>query len=307
MVEIAPLLAAGTVQTFFESDETRRWADSQSAEIATSLTSVVGEFDDDLWQAFEALYLRGLHPKLRGLWHLMRQGGDPDDKAIEDAIRAEHPDIAAAFIEIAEHATTESIAESLLDVVAHTAAAIRQLGGRHDLLLPADVPAMLRKPLGPELGSLDTRRLESLGRVAVPRIDGLGVSDVVAIRRNSDAFELWRSRLSIALDRAHGIAEESGSDLDTRRVIAETLEDARQAVAGESRNLPSRLTSQEGVLGFVASVVGAAVGGFTSGASGIAAGSAGAALSTLLTAAFRPASGVPGYIRRHYVVFDERL
>jgi hypothetical protein len=58
------------------------------------------------------------------------------------------------------------------------------------------------------------------------------------------------------------------------------------------------------VLGFAAGAIGAAAGGLSAGATGAASAVAGAAITSILTAAFRPLATPPGYIRRHYVVFD---
>jgi hypothetical protein len=175
-----------------------------------------------------------LHPKLQELWHIVRSGGEPNDELLHQAIAADRPELAEALIEIVEDLQPSVIAETILDVVAHTLGDIRQLGGQHDLLLPADLEPLLAaaRPAGIDL---DSGRLQALASVEVPGLEGLQVEDAVAIRQASEAFEQWRARLSIALDRSRAVAAEQGGYLDSRRVIAETMADARAALFDEQR------------------------------------------------------------------------
>lgn len=301
LVEIGPLLQTGVVETFFATSETRAWADHVENELAPIAS---GESRDEISRAFEALYVEGLSPKLQELWRVVRRGGEPSDELLHEAIASEPIEIVEPFIEIARDLPRSAVAETVFAALAQSLGAVRQLGGSHDLLVPAGVLELLLAAAPPAGVPLDWRRLQALSGIDVPNIEQLRVEDAVAIRQQSEAFELWRSRLSIGLDRARMVATEAGDYEDAARVIAETLADAQDRLLVECRDSPV-LARERGLVRFVAGALGAAVGGLSGGAAGAALGAVGVAVTSVFTAAFAPANRVPAHIRRHYVVFDE--
>lgn len=293
MNEVAPLLAARIVETFFPSAASAAWAEQAQGRLALDADA------DEAYDAFEALVVDGLHPKLGDFWRSLR-AGVVDERLLEEAFGSEQPHAAAAFIAIVEQLTPQAMAENAAGVLAHALAGVVQLGGHHDLLLPT--PLFERMLLAGAPGGLDGARLRRLVALEVPRLDDLQVEDIVAIRAQSDAFALWRTRLSAALDRARAA---NVNDDDSRRLVAESLLDARAALFDEVARSRRLSGLRRGVVSFAAGALGGAVGASEGGPSGVSLAAAGALASTIVSAAFSR-NALPGFLRRHYVVFDAK-
>lgn len=191
----------------------------------------------------------------------------------------------------------QAVIDNAADMVASAVLAVEGLGGFYDLLCPSPLFAKMLF-----LGTSDPThelRLHELGRVAVPGIGDLDVTDAVRIRQSSDAFALWRDQLSDALAHAHHIRQTQGADADTSTAVRELIAEARTSLHREARR--SRLLNTTNPLAFVAGALGGAIAGAPGGAVGTAFGAVGGTLGPLVQAVLNTRR-VPGYVDRHYLV-----
>jgi uncharacterized membrane protein len=126
------------------------------------------------------------------------------------------------------------------------------------------------------------------------------------MRAESEAFDLWRTRLSLGLERARSLRAEFGTEVDVVTVVAEVLADARAAVFHEVERSRTLSSAARASLGFVAGAIAGATSNATGGSASIATGAAGGVLGAILQALIVAGDPVPGFVRRHYVVFDRR-
>src|SRR4051812_22943062 len=82
--------------------------------------------------------------------------------------------------------------DNIIDCLAVTLDDLEALGGEADFYAPTRLFARLLLAPTAEPSDVDAVRLRELGRLDVPRLDELDWRDLVSIRRNDDAFELWR-------------------------------------------------------------------------------------------------------------------
>ncbi|MEZ0579276.1 hypothetical protein [Nocardioides sp. MH1] len=298
MVEVSELLDEGVVETYFVPTEDRRQtglAQRMRSSLAAGPLSV-----DDVWDAFEANYIDGLKPSLRELWKRIRSGDRaPSMDLVEETAEAD-VEMLRIFVDVVASLRPSAVIDNTVQIVASALEDVSLLGWRPDVMCNSRLHAQLLY-----LGTDDPvarQRIDELAATAVPRLDGLAVSDVVKIRRLSDAFEQWRTDLSLGLDRAHSARAELGDGVDVAALIAETLQVARRGLTDEARNLTP---ATPGYVGFAAGALGGAVGGVLDGLSGVALGAAGSVAGSIASGLHGLTQrDVRGVLQRHYVLFD---
>ena len=298
LAEIAPLVDAGVVQTFFRPRETWNRTVLDGAALARS-GFVVSE--NEVWDAFEAAFVDGLGPELQELWRRVRAGDrEPPLSLVEQSMAGPDREVVEVFIGVLAELRPSAVVENALSIVSESLMDLAGLGNPFDLLCPTPLFARLALTGDPR----DDLRLFELVSIDVPRIDSLLVQDAVAIRNSSEAFAVWRARLSAGLERARADRIEFGSAVDGAGVVSESLADARAGLFGEverSRTLSSRVRAS---LLFAAGALGGAVGNSTGGTFASVVGASGGVLGAICELLVQRGDPVPGYLRRHYVVFD---
>jgi hypothetical protein len=300
--EIAPLLRRGVVQTFYgrDSDET---AVSVAALIGSAIKRGESGFDDEsVWRTFEEEYVSQLSPGLQETWRQIRSGNpDPPIEPIEEAARAD-VEVVETFVEVVTSIRPQAIIDNAIGVVAETVADSKALGGRFDILCPTRLYAQLMFVGEPD--PVHSLRVRELARVEIPTIENLLVEDVISIRQTSEAFALWRARLSLGLERAQRLREEAGGRIDSYAAVAEVLADARSVLFDEfarSSTLRSRVARP---IEFVAGALGGAAGGAAGGVAGAAIGATAATLPPIIAHVVAGRDAVPAFLRRHYMLFE---
>lgn len=297
LAEIAPLVDAGVVRTFFFPPATRQRLAGTLDLHAEGVTAPAGE----IWDAFESAFVDGLSPGLGELWARVRAGDrSPPLELVEAAAGDGDPEVVAVFIEVLRDLRPSAVIDNALGIIGEALNDLHLLGGSSDLLCPTPLFARLALTGDPA----DEMRLRELARTNVPGLDQLLTEDVVAIRQRSDAFDLWRGRLSLGLERARSLRTEFGPEVDTVGAVAEVLADARAAILREVRSSRTVSSVAQTSLGFVAGAIAGAVSNATGGAGSIAMGTAGGVLAAVLQAMLAEGDQAPGFLRRHYVVFD---
>lgn len=302
MVEIAQLLDADVVSTYFTTSDSQEPVRELGVAIARRLAQPgAGYSTVDAWEAFQASYVEGLTPPLQELWRRVRSGDrSPSLELVEQGLQQGDAEIVSIFIDVLANLRPQAVIDNAADMVAAAVLAVEGLGGFYDLLCPSSVFAKMLF-----LGTPDPAhelRLHELGRVPVPGIGDLQLTDAVRIRQTSEAFALWREQLTDALSQAHQIRQTYGADADTGSIVREVIADARTSLHREARR--SRLLNMTNPLMFVAGALGGAVSGIP-GAVGTVVGAAGGALGPLVQAVLNTRR-VPGFIDRHYLVFEPR-
>lgn len=302
LCEIAPLLRHGVVQTYFgrPSDET---AEDAANFISSELARDDKAFNlDSVWEAFEADYVSQLHPRLQEIWRDVRGGNrSPSLEAIEEAAQADH-ELVETFVEVVSSIRPQAVVDNAVDVVAEAIADAQALGGRFDILCPTGLFARLMFAGDPD--PVQALRVRELARVEIPTIENLLVEDVVAIRETSEAFALWRARLSLGLDQARRLREELGGEGDAYAAVAEVMADARSALDGEFERSTTLRTRLARPVQFVAGALAGAGGGATAGLAGASIGAAAATAPPLIARLVRGRDSSPGFLRRHYMLFE---
>jgi hypothetical protein len=301
LVEITPLLSSGVVETFFTGSTARDEAATIADLIREGVDLPSSQFDEaDVWEAFEADYVDGLHPDLQELWRRVRTGDrSPPLEHVQVAVEADW-EMTEIFVRVLSDLRPRSVVENAIDVVALAVADTHRLGDRHDLLCPTSLFAQLLFSGSPD--PLHDRRVHELARIDVPNIEQLLVEDAVLIRTDSEAFSNWRARLTMALDHARQLKIEVGDEVDTVSIVGEDIAEARRALfreLGKSASLSGRL---RGATGFVAGALGGALGGAAGGTSGAVLAAAGSAIPWVASQSLP--SGPPAFLRRHYLVFE---
>jgi hypothetical protein len=302
MSEVAALLDAGVVQTYFTLPTARPDLSGLRARVRDELAHGSALRTEDVWAAFEATYVDGLSGPLRAIWRHVRTGNrTPPLDLVEGALAGGlSADVVETFVDVLASLKPSGVVDNSVDVVLSAAAEQTLLGGHHDLLCPTSLFAQLLFLGSPN--PIDALRIAELARVDVPGIDSLLVEDVVRIRQASDAFDAWRRSLSVALERSHALRREVDEPVDTTAVVAESVADARAALFREAKR--SRLLSGVNLTGFVAGALGGGIGALTGGAGAIALGAGGGLLPAVVAAVIGGRSRPPGYVERHYLVFE---
>lgn len=193
LFEVDALIDEGIVETFFVGMEERAEASMTEAEIASVLASTDR---DELWDAFEAGYVEGLNPALRGLWQKIRAGDrNPPLDLVEQALSETDVEIVKVFIDVVSSLRPGAVIDNTMAIVSSAREDQRRLGGQHDLLCASELFARLLFVGSPDPAA--ELRVRQLAHTPVPNIGQLDVRDVVAIRRGSDAFATWRARLPL--------------------------------------------------------------------------------------------------------------
>jgi hypothetical protein len=301
IIEVAPLLDADVIGTYFTTSDAQEPVKELGAAIIHRLAQPgAGYSAADAWAAFEAGYVAGLTPPLQELWRRVRSGDrSPPLELVEQGLQQGDVDVVSTFIDVLAELRPQAVIDNAADMVAAAVLAVEGLGGFYDLLCPSSLFAKMLF-----LGTPDPDhelRLHELGRVPVPGIADLRVTDAVRIRQTSDAFALWREHLTDALGQAHRVRQTYGAEADTAAVVREVIADARVSLQREARR--TGLLNMANPLLFVAGALGGAVAGSPGGAVGTAAGAIGGTLGPLVQAVLNTRR-VPGFVDRHYLVFE---
>jgi hypothetical protein len=301
LAEIAPLLDAGVVRTFFVPPSARGHDLPTGGAAARVREQPILASQDEIWDAFEASFVSGLGPHLAELWARIRAGDkSPPLELVERAASEGDPTVVEVFVQVLSELRPAAVVDNAIGIVAESLGDLHRLGGRYDLLCPTPLFARLALTGDP----LQEMRLHELAHLQVPGLDQLLVEDVVSMRTHSDAFALWRARLSTGLERARGLRLEFGPEVDVLTPVAEVLQDARAALFQEVERSRTLSAHARSALGFVSGAIGGAVGNATSGSAGAAVGAAGGVLAFVLERILAAGDPLPGFLRRHYVVFD---
>lgn len=298
IAEIAPLIDAGVVQTYFLPEGARHRSSLNYATLAGSC-GVAPEAE--VWDAFEAVFVDGLGPQLRELWRQVRAGDRaPSLSLLEQALSGPDHDLVEVFIQVLADLRPSDVVANALGIVDESLHDLASLGADFDLLCPTPLFAQLALTGDPR----QDLRLFELVHIDVPRIDSLLVQDAVAIRKHSEAFAVWRARLSTGLERARAARSEFGPGVDLADVVAEVLADARAGLFDEVERSKVLSARARASLLFAAGALGGAVGNSTGGVVASAVGASGGVLAAVCELLIARGDPLPGYLRRHYVVFD---
>lgn len=297
LVEISPLIDTGVVKTFFFPAAARR----QIVDPNEVRADRVAEEPDEIWDAFEAAFVDGLTVELQELWRRVRSGDrSPPLELVEAAARNGDPEVVDVFIKVLSELRPSAVIDNALGIIAESLSDLTRVGGSCDLLCPTPLFARLALTGNP----LDDMRLRELAHTNVPGLDQLLAEDVVAMRAHSEAFDLWRTRLSLGLERARQLRSEFGTEVDVVAIVAEMLADARDAIFNEVERSRTLSHAVRASLGFVAGAIGGAVANSTGGEVSILTGAAGGVLALVLQSLISAGDPIPGFFQRHYIVFD---
>jgi len=298
LAEIAPLLDAGVVQTYFVPTS-RRVAPPAMAAAGAQSFGVTNT--DEIWDAFEAAFVDGLGPELQELWRRIR-GGDrsPSLELVEQASSGPDRDVIEVFLHVLGDLRPSAVVDNALAIVAESLHDLSRLGGHFDLLCPTPLFARLALSGNP----VDDMRLFELVRTEVPGIEQLLVEDAVAIRGNSEAFAVWRARLSTGLEHARSARQELGPEVDVIPIVAEVLAEARAGLWQEVERSRSLSGRRRLTLAFTAGALSGSVGNSSGGVTAAAIGAVGGVLGAILGGLLTLGDVPTGYMRRHYVLFE---
>ena len=301
LIEIEALLDARVIQTFFVPTQERALGSPLAAEMRTALNSGQQLSVDEVWDAFEAGYVDGLNPPLRELWSRIRSGDrNPPLDLVRAGITASDAEVVRIFVDVVAHLRPSAVVDNTVEIVASALDDLRRLGSHHDVLCTSPLFARLLFLGTPD--PISQLRVRQLARTPVPSLDQLDVTDVVKIRVHDEAFALWRARLSSGLERAHRLRDELGPDVDVAAAVAETMEDARQQVLREVRG--SKVLGRGGLVALIMGALGGTVSGLGGGVPGGLLGAAGGIIPALAQGLLDRRAAEPGFVRRHYLVFD---
>ena len=301
LIEVEALLDARVVQTFFVPMQERALDTPLVTEMKTVVNSGQGLSVDEIWDAFEAGYVDALNPPLRELWSRIRSGDrNPPLDLVREGITASDAEVVRIFVDVVSHLRPSAVVDNTVEIVASSLDDLRRLGSHHDVLCASPLFARLLFLGTPD--PVSQLRIHQLARTPVPSLDQLDITDVVKIRAHDEAFALWRARLSSGLERAHRLRDELGPDVDVAAAVAETLEDARQQVLREVRN--SKVLGRGGLVALIMGALGGTVSGLGGGVSGGLLGTAGGIIPALAQGLLDRRAAEPGFVRRHYLVFD---
>ncbi len=299
--EIDTLIDAGIVETFFVSSRQRQLGSSLETAMVEGLRSGSHLSEDDVWDAFEAGYVEGLSEPLRELWRLIRGGNrNPPIELISEALTESDVEVVRTFVDVVAEIKPAAVVDNTVAIVASAVDDMQRLGARHDILCASELFARLLF-LGTE-DPVAELRVSQLARTAVPGIERLSLADVVSIRQTSDAFDTWRSHLSLGLERAHRLRDDLGPEVDVPAAVAEHLALAKEQLFAEVQR--SKATSQAGLVAFAAGTLGGVVSGAAGGVAGGLLGAIGGLTAAAGQRAAEHFTRGPAAVRRHYVVFE---
>lgn len=129
----------------------------------------------------------------------------------------------------------------------------------------------------------DRRALQvpKLAALELPELK-MHVDDVVAVRRNSDAFAEWRQQLGAALSQVELLPEGDGWQHEARAIIEDELTPYTERVRAEAAKSTALSKSVVGMREIAIAGIGSAVGGVVGDPTAAIAGLGGAGLATLV-------------------------
>ncbi|MCL1847219.1 MAG: hypothetical protein FWF91_04560 [Coriobacteriia bacterium] len=203
------------------------------------------------------------------------------------------------FVDIVTVLNPRNIIENAITGTTITIAAIEMLGGTNDILCASRLMGRLLF-----LGSPDPDhelRLHELTMMDMPNLSELALTDIVSIRKSSEALATWRSDLSHALDYARRMRAAHNNPADIQQGVSEMMEYAREAICREARK--SSLLSSGNLVAFLAGVLSGVGGSVVTGdaltmATGVAAGAIPAIAQAIVSN-----NPIPKYLDRHYIAF----
>lgn len=301
--EISDLLDEGIIQVFYTGGAELEPAAKLGGAMMEALTSESSRYSvEDIWEDFEVEFITGLSAPLQRLWKEVRGNTQtPHEGILPGVMESGGSGLSEIFSDIARILNPHNIVETAVTSTACTLATIELLGGSADVLCAS--PLMQRLIFIGAPDPVQAHRVHELARTAVPNIDALQMSDLVAIRRASEALATWRTDLAAALDYASRAREGGADPLAVQQGVAEIVAEARNALHQEAQR--TRLLSRQNQVSFVAGALGGAGGSAVGGTMGGIAGGAAAGLAAAWMQAVAGRRPIPGFLDRHYVAFAE--
>lgn len=299
--EIADLLDGDVVNLFYTGGTEVASANELGDDMLTAMDSEGSSYSvDDAWDEFEVEFVSGLHPSLQSLWRQIRGGNrSPDLQLVQSAVDDGEAMMAKTFIDVVRVLNPRSIVMNAIAGTAHRVATIELLGGSCDLLCSSPLMSALLFLGAPD--PAQQLRVSEVARTTVPNIDALSPSDLVAIRRESEALARWREDLASALDYAQSVRA-SGVDSGTvQSGVEEMLAGARERLRAEARQ--TRVWDQGNVVNFVAGGLGGAGGAMVGGSAGAVAAGVGSGVLAAFIQSVGQRQCVPSFLDRHYIAF----
>jgi hypothetical protein len=165
---------------------------------------------------------------------------------------------------------------------------------RLQLLARSDAEQVLLEVAANRAGRsfIDLRRMQltKIAGLAVPNYS-LEIPGLVAIRQNEEAFAVWRSTLSSALDQVCQLPDSTEDWVrEARGIVSAEMAPVRETLEKTTRRSPAMTSAKTGIRSLAFSAFGAAAGAlagdsFTAAIAGAAAGQAGELLVQYLAAA----------------------
>lgn len=305
-VEISQLVNDGIVVPYWRPSQDQRMLGEIRAHMLGRISAMggAGEFKDEAWDVLEAVYVDGLHASLQEVWRRIRKGDRaPDLTLVKAAVGEVGPDAVSTFLDVMQKWRPEVSFDNVVDIVSCTLDDVIAMGGEIDFYAPAALFTRFLLATNPAPQDVDAGRVRELARTDVPGLDTLTWNDIAAMRRDEEAFALWRGRLNAGLQEA-AMLRAQGLRADTRRCLSEALIEGGAALhrAQRSSTVLQRLSRSS--VTFALGAVGGVVAGVPGGAVGATAGALGAGLSGALPTLFSGDGRASAWLTRHYVMFE---
>jgi hypothetical protein len=305
-VEIAPLVKNDVIVPYWRpgfDQDTVRWV-SEELNKRIEISGGPNAFRDEAWDLVEAVYVDGLDESLQEVWRRIRAGDRaPDLNLIQDALETVGKSEVSSFLDIMQHLNPEVSFANMIAIIAHVLDDVLSMGGAIDFYAPTALFTRFLLATDPAPQDVDAARIRELARMNVPGLEDLSWSDIVSMRQNEDAFDLWRHQLSLGLQESMGFRSR-GEFVDSRRCVSDALIEGRIRI--QQMQNASGFLSQLGkssiafTLGSLGGAVAGSPGGQTATIFGAAGGGIGAALPSLVPTGNR----VPNWLARHYLMFE---
>lgn len=177
---IDDLVRGGVIALYWVPEGRKRMTSSILAGLRSGSRSDAS-LTEQAWDAFEALFVDGLHPSLRSLWQQIRCGDrSPSTEGLVEAIAAGEGPLARQFVEVVASLKPSAVVENVLEALATSLDDVAALGGKPDLYAPSSLFARLLFASTADPADDDATRLRELVHLDVPRLDNLSWKDVVA-------------------------------------------------------------------------------------------------------------------------------
>lgn len=302
--EISELVDAGIVLPYWIPTNTERRTEELIESLQRPRPAKARSLTDEAWEAFEALFVDGLHPGLQDLWFQVRAGArQPDLSSLPEAARAD-PILAETFIDVVASLNSEVVVENVLESLAFAVEDVIHIGGAADLFAPSRLFARLLLAPTPSPGDVEALRIRELAKLDVPRLDDLTWRDVMSIRRDDATFAEWRACLGHGLDQIARFRAE-GQYVEAGRLLQEELAPARAHLSEQTAKSSFTARMGSGAIAFVLGALGGAVGAIDQAPGSMVLAGLGAGLGAGAIASSARSTACVAAARRHYVLFDK--